>query len=128
MIHSILRNIGSVAFKSNIKNLANLNKVIASGYTTLSKKNTIKNIEMNELNLETKLNDGFIQFNLLVRNKSYVKEFPYIWLRDHCKCSKCHNKKTDENEFDLSLIPHNIKPVQAKSLGTNNLEIICNLI
>ena len=118
-MHSILRIIGSHTYKFNINKLVNLNKVIASRYTTL------ENVKMNELHLETKLNEGFIQFNLLLRNKSYVKEFPYIWLRDHCKCPKCYNKRTEENEFDLSLIPLNIKPIRAKTLENHNLEIIC---
>ena len=58
-------------------------------------------------------------------NENNVKKYPYIWLRDHCKCSTCFNQRTEELEFDLSEIPLDIKPSSVRNLNDNCFEIIC---
>ena len=72
---------------------------------------------------QTKFNDDSIQFQT-IDNRSKI--FPYIWLRDHCKCSKCFNKNTEELEFDLSEIPIDIKPISIKKTNDHSFQITCN--
>nr|XP_045612214.1 trimethyllysine dioxygenase, mitochondrial-like [Procambarus clarkii] len=40
---------------------------------------------------------------------------PYIWLRDHCRCSRCYNHKTCQRIFDVGNIPLNIRPAVVKT-------------
>ena len=70
----------------------------------------------------TTFNNNSVEFRA---NENNIKKYPYIWLRDHCKCSTCFNQTTEELEFDLSEIPLDIKPSSVKNLKTNFFEIIC---
>ena len=75
------------------------------------------------LAIETKFNSDCIQF---VANESILKKYPYIWLRDHCKCSKCYNQITEELENDLTEIPLDVKPIDIKQTTEKSFEITCN--
>lgn len=46
-----------------------------------------------------------------------------IWLRDHCKCSKCHHSLSKQRLLDSSKIPISIKPSKLKIIE-NVLHII----
>ncbi|XP_022909628.2 trimethyllysine dioxygenase, mitochondrial [Onthophagus taurus] len=41
----------------------------------------------------------------------------YIWLRDHCRCEKCYNQKTNQIMSDVLKIPKNIKPVDCVKIN-----------
>ncbi|XP_071452044.1 trimethyllysine dioxygenase, mitochondrial isoform X2 [Hetaerina americana] len=47
---------------------------------------------------------------------------PFIWLRDHCRCSKCYNHTTSQRILDLLSIPEDIHPAEC-SLQNDVLEI-----
>ena len=71
---------------------------------------------------ETLFENDSIHFK---KDGTNLKKYPYIWLRDHCKCSKCFNQNTEELEFDLSEIPLNIKPTSVKNIANSVCQIIC---
>lgn len=66
---------------------------------------------------ETLFEENCVQISLTLseNNKSKInKKFPYIWLRDKCKCSECYNYTADEVEVDLGKISDQIKPVRVE--------------
>jgi hypothetical protein len=81
---------------------------------------------------ETKLNPDYIEisFNSSLAPASMRKVFPYTWLRDNCKCPKCHNYLADEIERDLLALsedirPMHLKPVLSNAGHANQVEITC---
>lgn len=48
--------------------------------------------------------------HLEINRKTETLKFPYFWLRDHCRCSECYNKKTEQINFNIIDIPLDIKP------------------
>ena len=53
------------------------------------------------------------------------KDFPYVWLRDRCRCALCFNQKTQENDITpFVLTPLNMIPANV-SLGHKVIEVTC---
>jgi hypothetical protein len=75
--------------------------------------------------IKTSLRNDHLEFEL---NENLRKKFPYIWLRDNCKCTKCFNYLADEVELDLLNVDENIAPysVELKAKDKSEfLEIVC---
>ena len=89
----------------------------------------VLNEKPSSLNFETKLNSDFIEFKTHLNQVSFSKAFPYTWLRDNCKCSKCYNYIADEIERNVLSLDESIKPTYLKNKGTANsphiVEIKC---
>ncbi|RHZ45572.1 hypothetical protein Glove_669g14 [Diversispora epigaea] len=52
-----------------------------------------------------------------------TSKFHNLWLRDHCKCSKCYHQITKQRLLDTFSIPEDIKPLSI-SPGSSGVEII----
>lgn len=94
--------------------------------TTNSKENSFFDNENNDSILKTTFTNDSIEFR--TNDDRHFKKYPYIWLRDHCKCSKCFNTRTEELEFDMSEICIDIKPKSVKHLNKHVFEIICEYL
>ena len=102
--------------KSNIK-------YIASSDVSLSLENLVKNAKS-----EAKLNKEYLQLNFFQSSRKTEKIYPYIWLRDQCKCSECFNHTTEEVELDLAAIPVDVKPIEMNKIDEEAVEIICKYL
>lgn len=60
----------------------------------------------------------------LVYNNT-TKQFPYLWLRDNCKCSACYNYTADEIDIDLTKLSNSIAPKKVQS-SQSKFSVICN--
>lgn len=86
------------------------------------------NIKKNEYNVSASFGEQLIEFNLDVNNTKIGKKiFPYIWLRDNCKCSKCFNYTTYEVDLDLAELSIDSKPIQITEKD-EKVEIKCNFL
>lgn len=125
-MHSVIKIIRNAIplFKKNYPNYF-VNVCKASRHTLESKS---VNFNKNIFNLHDKkdfattFNDDSVEF---IKDDNNIKKYPYIWLRDHCKCSMCFNSVTEELELDISEISLDIKPILVKSLNDNSFEILC---
>lgn len=103
--------IGRKCLLSNLKYLYKLNHSGQNLARHVSGKTF--NIKKNEYNVSTSFGEHLIEFNLNMHNvKIGTKKFPYIWLRDNCKCSKCFNYETHEVDIDMAELSIDSKPVQ----------------
>lgn len=70
--------------------------------------------------------DHFVlQYQATDKNLAVNKDFPYVWLRDRCRCSECFNRKTQENDltpFDLT--PLDMAPLKA-CFERNTINVTC---
>jgi hypothetical protein len=115
--------IGRNCLLSNLKKLKKFNY----SFQNLPRRNLTFNIEKNEYNVSTSFGENLIEFNLEMSNvKIGSKKFPYVWLRDNCKCSKCFNYVTHEVDLDLVELSVNSKPVQISD-KKNKVEIKCKV-
>ena len=122
---SLIKIFNSKSFKS--LKLSYLNVALASSQNTKLNVNNIENYSLQNVKsgllIETKFSSDSIQFKT---NDNTLKKYPYIWLRDHCKCSKCFNQQTEELENDLTEISIDIKPIEIKQISDSSFGIICN--
>lgn len=71
---------------------------------------TIK-LTSNQSELTTSFQESCLTLDYKVTSSNqYLKKLPYVWLRNNCKCPKCYDEVTEENELDLSQTPVDIKP------------------
>ena len=84
--------------------------------------NSVKNRD-----IQAHFDNRSFEINVLNRSnaKQSTKKFPYIWLRDTCKCPKCFDIATDEKRNDLNEISMDIEPTHIKFHETKrHFEII----
>lgn len=106
----------------NMLNLETRKRIISS----LNKNLKLINDQTSNINIETRLNVDSIEISMTMNQISVKKAYPYIWLRDNCKCSKCFNYLADEVERDLLGLDENVKPLTFQSKSDSNLvEITC---
>ncbi|CAF0766806.1 unnamed protein product [Brachionus calyciflorus] len=65
-----------------------------------------------QFNIETKFDVNGIE----IKANNVIKKFPYLWLRDNCKCSKCYNYIADEIDIDLTKLSDSIKPDKVETV------------
>jgi hypothetical protein len=82
----------------------------------------------------TFFNENSIEFKLLKKNEAkpieLKKQFPYIWLRDSCKCKECYDpgadeKRNDLNKTELDIAPKSIRLLENVENIKENFEITC---
>src|SRR5690242_7490407 len=49
--------------------------------------------------------------------KGASSRFPFIWLRDNCRCAKCRDPRNGQRLFDALDLPAEPKPAEAKLDG-----------
>ena len=59
-------------------------------------------------------------------NKSNIKKYPYIWLRDCCTCKSCFDTQNHQHLVDLASVPDDVKPITVSHLK-EKIEVICKL-
>ncbi|KAI7905558.1 uncharacterized protein BX663DRAFT_429639 [Cokeromyces recurvatus] len=59
-------------------------------------------------------------------NQPDTSAYSYLWLRDNCPCQQCLHPSSLQKLHSSADIPLDIKPVQVKSIGEEELEIIWN--
>ncbi len=71
-------------------------------------KNLFFNYTTNEAlqKIKATFNENYFEINILNKNKKY----PYIWLRDCCKCKECFDGLNQQTLINLKDIPLDIKP------------------
>jgi hypothetical protein len=110
-----------------LRNNISLMKFHKRQQTTNSKENSFfSDNGNNNFILKTSFTNNAIEFR--TNDERNLKKYPYIWLRDHCKCSKCFNERTEELEFDVSEINIDIKPRSVKYLNNHVVEITCKYL
>ncbi|XP_017769680.1 PREDICTED: trimethyllysine dioxygenase, mitochondrial [Nicrophorus vespilloides] len=57
--------------------------------------------------------------HLEINFENKVLKYNYIWLRDHCRCEKCYNRKTFQIASDINEIALDIKPTDCQKSGDN---------
>ena len=101
-----------------IENISNF-KILSNRFKTFDCKHQVKkfsetNLNFNENNFEIKL------------NKSNIKKYPYIWLRDCCTCKSCFDTQNHQHLVDLASVPDDVKPITVSHLK-EKIEVICKL-
>ena len=90
-------------------------------------KNSTFTLNKPEFNLSGKFETNHIEFSLNNNLKNIDKKYPYIWLRDLCRCPQCFNQKTEEKTIALANISIDIKPNFVASISKKDcIEITCN--
>lgn len=77
-----------------------------------------------KLHFETKFGKNSLEIFSKIAKSS--RHYPYLWLRDNCKCSKCYNYIADEIDIDLTTIPDTIRPNKIESIDQKTFSILCN--
>lgn len=77
--------------------------------------------------IDTNSYNDCVEFKWKNGEREINKKFPYIWLRDRCKCKNCYNKITDEVELDLVSIPVDIKPEKFQIVN-QKLNVTCTVL
>ena len=49
--------------------------------------------------------------------KGSTSRFPFIWLRDNCRCAKCRDPRNGQRLFDTLDLPAEPKPAEARLDG-----------
>lgn len=81
----------------------------------------------NTLKTEAVFKEKSIELNVHTSSGLVTKQFPYIWLRDNCKCSKCYNYTADEIEIDITKVLDSTRPIDVKETS-KSLQITCKSI
>lgn len=122
---------------SNVVKTNKLPKLVHSNrqQIDLLSKHTPKFIECKTNNMnqhvKTSFQDDHFEINMVYANengikKNHRKQFPYIWLRDSCRCESCYDSKNQQVLFDLKNASLNIKPNYILHVDENfNFEIEC---
>ncbi|RNA34896.1 trimethyllysine mitochondrial isoform X1 [Brachionus plicatilis] len=77
-----------------------------------------------KLHFETKFGKNSLEIFSKIAKSS--RHYPYLWLRDNCKCSKCYNYIADEIDIDLTTIPDTIRPNKIESIDQKTFSILWN--
>ena len=118
-----LLNIGSFSLNSRT-----LNKIIFKSYKILSCNVASDYKSLGNHNVKTIFSDSYFEISLSARENGVVgnkKKYPYIWLRDNCKCNDCYDCKNQQTLVNLKSIPLNIKPNDISSNNDSKFTINC---
>ncbi|XP_071949804.1 trimethyllysine dioxygenase, mitochondrial-like [Antedon mediterranea] len=99
-----------------------LGKVYFSSRSTFKLTNT----NLNQIHVLRQSSTGFsaVKDQLCAQHEDYLElpvesavplKIPYVWLRDHCRCSECYNQKTNQRLFDSFVIDVDEAPVSVES-------------
>lgn len=75
------------------------------------------------LHIETKF--GKNSFEIISKISKISRQYPYLWLRDNCKCSKCYNYIADEIDIDITKIADTIRPKKIESIDQKTISVLC---
>ena len=65
-----------------------------------------------KIDVDFKEDHFVLDYHASDKNVKVSKDFPYVWLRDRCRCASCFNQKTQENEITpFVLTPLDMAPV-----------------
>lgn len=78
------------------------------------------------LHIETNFSQN--TFEIYSKSSKLSRKYPYLWLRDNCKCSKCYNYLADEVDIDLTKIPDSIRPNKIETINPRTISILCKFL
>ena len=109
---------------NNLWKLNKISKILTNSYKTL---NYIPSNNSNVKIQASFYDDNFeVKFSKL--NEIDKKQFPYIWLRDFCKCKDCFDGRNKQTLINLKNIPLDIKPNDIlKSENDSKFTINCKI-
>ncbi|XP_033101500.1 gamma-butyrobetaine dioxygenase-like [Anneissia japonica] len=60
----------------------------------------------------------------LLFNDETEARFPFVWLRDNCQCSECHDRTSRERILPLDTLDIDVKPIKAELDSTHQSIIV----
>lgn len=78
-----------------------------------------------KIDVDFKQDHFVLEYHATDKNVKVSKDFPYVWLRDRCRCASCFNQRTQENEITpFVLTPLDMAPVNV-SMDQDAVNVTC---